>query len=55
LVHGLIASAIVLCASTWSGPFCASSSVTKIAVLRQYLECETTSTRRPSATSLSAT
>ena len=27
-------------ASTWSGPFCASSSMTKIAVVAQYLLCE---------------
>jgi hypothetical protein len=31
-VYGLITCAIVRCASTWSGPFWASSSITKIAV-----------------------
>src|SRR5437667_229120 len=51
-VYGLISSATVRCASTWSGPFWASSSVTRIIVLAQNLLCETTSTSRPSATSL---
>ena len=43
------------CASTWSAPFCASSSRMKIAVSSQYAECDTASTTRPTARSLSAT
>ena len=39
LVYGLITSATVRWASTWSGPFCASSSMTKIAVWGQDLLC----------------
>ena len=42
-------------ASTWSAPFCASSSSTKIAVSSQYGLLETASTTRPTARSLSAT
>jgi len=47
--------ASVRCASTWSGPSWASSSIVKIAVLFQYFECETASTSLPTAQSLSAT
>src|SRR5579864_9621359 len=43
------------CASTWSAPSCASSSRTKMAVSSQYGLCETASTMRPRARSLSAT
>ena len=42
-------------ASTWSGPFWASSSITKIAVSGQYLLWLTASTSRPRARSLLAT
>ena len=42
-------------ASTWSGPFWASSSITKIAVSGQYLLLLTASTSRPRARSLLAT
>ena len=43
------------CASTWSAPFCVSSSRTKIAVSFQNRERLTASTIMPSATSFSAT
>ena len=49
LMYGLMTKAGDRCASTWSGPFCASSSSTKIADSFQYLLWEITSTRRPSA------
>ena len=42
------------CESTWSGPFCASSSTTKTTVFFQNRERESASTSRPSARSLSA-
>ena len=42
-------------ASTWSGPFWASSSMTKIAISGQYLLWLTASTIRPRARSLLAT
>jgi hypothetical protein len=48
-VYGLITWAMVRWASTWSGPACASSSTTKMAVDFQYFEWETASTSRPSA------
>src|ERR1041384_70566 len=47
--------AAVRCASTWSGPFWASSSTTKRAVSFQNLLLLTASTTRPRAKSLSAT
>ena len=53
--HGLITSPAVRCASTWSGPFCASSSITKIAISRQKRLREAAATIFPSATSLLAT
>ena len=37
LVYGLMTRPTVRCASTWSGPFWASSSMTKIAVSGQDL------------------
>ena len=40
--------------STWSGPDCASSSITKMQVSFHCGLCETASTTRPSARSLSA-
>src|SRR2546430_778088 len=48
-------NAMVRCASTWSGPFCASSSTTKIAVCGQNFDWLTASTNRPNARSFSAT
>ena len=48
-MNGLTTSAGERCASTWSGPFCASSSSTKIADSFQNLLCEIASTSRPSA------
>ncbi len=42
-------------ASTWSGPFWASSSMTKIAISGQYLLWLIASTIRPRARSLLAT
>src|SRR5450759_3874152 len=54
-VYGLMSNAIDRCASTWSGPFWASSSRTNIADSFQYLLCEMRSTIIPSPRSLSAT
>jgi hypothetical protein len=54
-VQELITKPGMRCASTWSGPFCASSSRTKIAVSAQNLDLLTASTMRPSASSFSAT
>src|SRR6476620_10650631 len=54
-VYGLITYAVERWPSTWSGPSCASSSTAKIAVEPQNRECETASTSRPKARSLSAT
>ncbi len=54
LVYGLMTRPTVRCASTWSGPFWASSSITKMAVSFQYLPLDTASTSRPSARSLLA-
>jgi hypothetical protein len=45
----------VRCASTWSGPFCASSSITKIAVSFQNREWLTACTMSPKAWSFEAT
>ena len=47
--YGLITKPIVRCASTWSGPFCASSSITKIAISFQNLLRVAASTILPSA------
>ena len=47
--YGEITKAGERCESTWSGPFCASSSSTKIAVVAQKRLCETPSTSIPSA------
>ena len=48
-IQGEITRPTVRCASTWSGPFCASSSITKIAVSFQNREWLTASTILPSA------
>src|SRR4029434_6733066 len=55
VMYGLMARATVRWASTWSEPFWASSSTTKIASFGQNLLRESPSTTRPSARSLSAT
>ena len=54
-VYGEMTSDGARWASTWSGPFCVSSSITKIAVSFQNLLLVTASTTMPSARSLSAT
>ena len=54
-MYGLIARATVRWASTWSEPFCASSSTTKIAICFQKRLFDRPSTSRPSARSLSPT
>ena len=54
-MYGETTSAGERCASTWSGPFCVSSSITKIAVSFQNALFVTASTTMPSARSLSAT
>src|SRR5262249_24088906 len=54
-VYGLTTRATVRWASTWSAPFWASSSTTKMAVSFQNLLLLRPSTTRPSARSLSAT
>ena len=53
LMYGLIASATVRWASTWSEPFWASSSTTKMAICFQNRLLLSPSTTRPSARSLS--
>ena len=53
-MYGLIARATVRWASTWSEPFWASSSTTKIAISFQNRLLLSPSTTRPSARSLSA-
>ena len=55
MVYGLTTSATTRCASTWSGPFWASSSITKMAVVGQNFDFDTPSTSIPSAMSLSTT
>ena len=52
--YGEITSSGERCESTWSGPFCASSSSTKTAVLFQNGDFDSASIIRPSARSLSA-
>ena len=54
-VYGDTTSATERCASTWSGPFWVSSSITNTAVSFQNLLFVTASTTIPSARSLSAT
>src|SRR5262249_927083 len=54
-VYGLTTRPTVRWASTWSGPFWASSSITKIAVCGQSELFDTASTSRPNARSLLAT
>src|SRR5262249_21149418 len=53
--HGPATRATVRWASTWSGPFCASSSTTNTARCGQKRERDRPSSTRPSARSLSAT
>ena len=55
LMYGLIARATVRWASTWSEPFCASSSTTKMAICFQNRLLLSPSTTCPSARSLSPT
>ncbi len=47
--QGEITNAGERCESTWSGPFCASSSRMKMAVLCQKRDLETPSTSMPTA------
>ena len=54
-MYGLIARATVRWASTWSEPFWASSSTTKMAICFQNRLLLSPSTTRPSARSLSPT
>ena len=55
LMNGLMARATVRWASTWSEPFWASSSTTKMAISFQNRLLQSPSTTCPSARSLSAT
>ena len=55
LTYGLITRPAVRCESTWSGPFCASSSMMKMANALQTLLFVIASTILPTATSFDAT